>query len=324
MSLPTLKALVHTMRYEAEGIISVELRPASGDVTFPAFEAGSHIDLHLPNGLVRNYSLLNSTADSQRYVVGVLNDRRSRGGSRYIHEKLRVGTILPISAPRNNFSLHPGKHSVLLAGGIGVTPMLSMLRALVVQGRSVDFIYCARSRKEAAFIADINEFSSVAGVQVSWHFNDEQGGLPDIKRLLAGYAADTPLYSCGPAPMLAAFELACAELGYANIHLERFAAAPAEPLQAAASAEGYCVQLQRTGITITVPPGMFLLDALLAAGIEHDHSCKEGLCGACETKVLAGEVDHQDSILTKSERAANKTMMVCVSGCKQGPLVLDI
>ncbi|MBS75613.1 MAG: oxidoreductase, partial [Variovorax sp.] len=139
MSSPTLNALVHTMRYEADGIVSVEFRPATPAVDFPAFEAGSHIDLHLPNGLVRSYSLCNPAGDRQRYVVGVLNDRKSRGGSRYVHQQLRVGMTLPISAPRNNFALEEdARRSVLVAGGIGVTPIWCMLQRLASLGRPVE------------------------------------------------------------------------------------------------------------------------------------------------------------------------------------------
>ena len=152
-----LQAWVHTLRFEAEDIISIDLRPADG-VVFPAFAAGSHIDLHLPNGMVRSYSLSNSTTESQRYVVGVLKDRASRGGSRCVHEQMRVGLKLQISAPRNNFLLHEeATHSVLVAGGIGVTPVLCMARRLKELGKQFEFVYLARSRKNAAFIADIEE-----------------------------------------------------------------------------------------------------------------------------------------------------------------------
>lgn len=312
------------MRYEAEGVISVELRPAEGGSPFPSFKAGAHIDLHLPNGMVRSYSLLNPATDKQRYVVAILNDRNSRGGSRYVHEELRVGMTVPISVPRNNFALYEDAvHSVLLAGGIGVTPLLSMFDRLLALNKRVDVIYCARSRREAAFADEITAIAKAADIRVSWHFDEERGAPPNLKQLLTGRPTDTHLYCCGPGPMLDAFEEACEELGYANSHVERFAAVRPQS-KAAFIDEGYSVKLQRSGKMLQVPAGSSLLDALLDAGLTHTHSCREGVCGACETKVLAGEVDHQDSILTKAERAGNKTMMVCVSGCKRGPLVLDI
>jgi ferredoxin-NADP reductase len=321
MSTPTLQALVHTMRWEADGILSVELRPATSAVDFPAFEAGSHIDLHLGNGLVRSYSLCNPSSDRQRYVVGVLNDRKSRGGSRFVHQQLRVGQVLPISPPRNNFKLHEdAPRSVLVSGGIGVTPIWCMLQRLVALGRPVGLIYCARNRKEAAFQEAI---TALAGdqVQVTWHFDEEQGAPPDLAKLLGGKGADSHYYCCGPTPMLDNFEKTCEQLGYPNAHIERFAAAHVEPT---GKEQGFVVMLERSGKSVDVPPGKSILDSLIDAGLNPDHSCKEGVCGACETAVLEGEIEHHDGILTKLEREAGKTMMICVSRCKSARLVLDI
>ena len=220
MSTPTLQALVYNLRHEARGIISVEFRPATADVSFPAFEAGSHIDLHLGNGLIRSYSLVNAATDRQRYVVGVLHDPKSRGGSRYVHEQLRVGMTVPISVPRNNFKLdESAERSVLVAGGIGVTPIFCMLQRLVALGKQVDFIYCARSRLEAAFLAGIEAFAGEQ-IRIHWHFDEEHGKAPDLKSLLAGHSPDTHLYCCGPTPMLDAFENTCKTLGYVNAHVE--------------------------------------------------------------------------------------------------------
>lgn len=318
MSTITTTALVHTLRYEAEGIISVELRPW-GDTVFAPFEAGAHIDLHLPNGLVRSYSLLNPPSDAGRYVVGILRDRNSRGGSEYIHSQLRVGMQLTISQPRNNFALDTAaRHSVLVAGGIGITPILCMYRQLLALGKSAELIYCARSRGEAACLEEI----AALGGKLTYHFNDEKGTLPDLAQYLAGRSADAHFYCCGPTPMLNAFEATCEQLGYANVHIERFAAeavAPADDAQ-----DSYTVELKKSGKTLQVEPGISLLDAVLAAGCDVEHSCREGVCGACETRVLEGEPDHRDGVLTKAEKAANKTMMVCVSGCKSRRLVLDL
>ena len=322
MSSPTLNALVHTMRHEADGIVSVEFRPATPEVEFPAFEAGSHIDLHLPNGLVRSYSLCNPSTDRQRYVVGVQNDRKSRGGSRYVHQQLRVGTTLQISVPRNNFKLEEGaERSVLVAGGIGVTPIWCMLQRLVAIGKPVELIYCARARKEAAFCDAIEALAREKSVHLTWHFDEQKGVPPKMAELLAGKGAESHYYCCGPAPMLDAFEKSCEELGYAHAHIERFAAVHVE---APSATETYVVECAKSGKTVEVPPGKSILDSLIDAGLNPDHSCKEGVCGACETAVISGEIDHHDGILTKIERASNKTMMICVSRCKRGPLVLDI
>ncbi|MFT3718507.1 PDR/VanB family oxidoreductase [Pseudorhodoferax sp.] len=322
MSSPTLQALVYAMRYEADGIISVEFRPAGAGVAFPPFEAGSHIDLHLPNGLVRSYSLCNPSSDRGRYVVGVLHDRKSRGGSRYVHQQLRVGQVIDISAPRNNFALHEdAPRSVLVSGGIGVTPIFCMLQRLAALGRPVEVVYCARTRKEAAFIDAIEALADKA--QVTWHFDDEQGAPPDLARLLGGRGADSHYYCCGPTPMLDAFERSCEALGYPQAHIERFAAVVHE---APVATESFDVVCAKSGRTVEVPPGKSILDALTDAGMDLDHSCKEGVCGACETKVLEfdGGLEHRDGILTKAEREAGKTMMICVSRCKGRRLVLDV
>lgn len=316
-----LNAFVHTLRFEADDVISIELRPVRGGEPFPAFEAGAHIDLHLPNGMVRNYSLCNASEERGRYVIGVLRDRASRGGSRCVHEQLRVGMRLPISAPRNNFTLHEdAAHTVLVAGGIGITPILCMARRLKVLGRSVEVMYFARSRESAAFVAELEAL----GVPLHLHFDSEQGGPPDLRALLQRRAPDaqTHHYACGPTVMLDAFEKFCAELGHENAHIERFAA-----VEVAASSDAratYTVELRKSGRSITITPEKSLLDTLLHAGIPVEYSCSEGVCGTCETRVLAGEPDHRDSVLSAKERASNKAMMVCVSGCKSESLALDL
>jgi tetrachlorobenzoquinone reductase len=307
---------VQAMRFEATGIVSVELVSPQGD-ELPTFSAGAHIDLHLPNGLVRSYSLSNSPLERRRYVIGVLHDRNSRGGSRYVHEQLRVGGTLQIGVPRNNFPLdEAAAHTVLIAGGIGITPIYCMLRELQRQGKPVELLYCARSRAEAAFVAQL---AAEAGVRT--HFDEEAGGPPDLRAFLAGQSAAAHLYCCGPTPMLNAFESLCAELGLPNVHLERFAAA--EPVVAMQDSAYEC-QLARSQRVVIVQAGKSLLDALLEAGVAVDHSCREGVCGSCETAVLDGTPEHRDGVLTKAERASGKTMMVCVSGCKGRRLVLDL
>lgn len=322
MSSSTLQALVFNLRHEAPGIVSVELRPVAPATAFPMTEAGAHIDLHLAPGLVRSYSLTNP-GERHRYGVAVLKDRASRGGSRHVHEQLRVGQLITIGAPRNHFRLdEAAPRSVLLAGGIGITPVYAMLQRLAALQCPAHLIYCARSRAEAAFVAEIQSLVATGGTALSahFHFDDEQGAPPDLVQLLGGQSQDTHFYCCGPGPMLDAYERACAQLGQANVHLERFAAA-VQP--AAAATAGYCVELRQSGRTVQVAPGVALLDALLDAGLNPEFSCREGVCGACETRVISGDVDHRDHLLTKQEHAANKTMMICVSGCRSGSLVLD-
>ncbi|NML35297.1 PDR/VanB family oxidoreductase [Paraburkholderia antibiotica] len=322
---PLLQARVRTLRHEAEGVLSVELVPADG-TRFPAFSAGSHVDLHLPNGITRSYSLLNPADDIDRYVLGVLFDPTSRGGSRFVHESLRCATVLPISTPRNNFKLaepaqrtREPEQSVLIAGGIGVTPILCMYRQLRAQGRAARVVYCARSRRQAAFL---DEFAALGGDVELW-FDDEHGGQPfDLASYLAAQPKHVHAYCCGPLPMLAAFEAACAASGLVNVHVERFAAA-ATATQAPTG--GYVVHLKRSDRTLEVPDGQRLLDTLLAAGVSCDYSCGEGICGACETTVLDGEPEHRDCVLSEAEKATGRSMMICVSGAKNGGrLVLDL
>ncbi|VVD85092.1 ferredoxin [Pandoraea iniqua] len=324
MSKSNLSAMVRTLRYEAAGIMSIELVPAAGgdaqSSTFPGFTPGAHIDLHLPSGLLRSYSLVNAPGENNRYVLGILADPKSRGGSRFIHDNFRVGMTLDISAPRNHFELdESAAHTVLVAGGIGVTPILCMYRRLRSLGRSVKLLYCARTAPQAAFIDEIRAL----GGDVTYHFDDQQGGKPaSLAGFLAGQPAGTHAYCCGPGVMLDAFEAACADAGIANVHIERFAAAPDAPPPA--TSEGYVVKLAKSGKEIAVPAGATLLDTLLATGIDAEHSCMEGICGACETRVLEGCPDHRDSVLSAGERAANNVMMICVSGCKGDRLTLDL
>lgn len=318
----TLNAFVHTLKFEAQDILSLELRPLAGQ-EFPAFEAGSHIDLHLPNGIVRSYSLLNDCRERHRYVIGVLKDKASRGGSRAVHEQLRIAMQLQISEPRNNFKLvETAAHSVLVAGGIGITPILSMARQLHQLGRPFEVIYCARARQNAAFVAEIESLAT----QVHWHFDDEQGAPPNLQALLSAHpgvgAANTHYYACGPAVMLDAFEHSCASLGYVHAHIERFQAVEIAP--ASDAQQTYTVELKRSGQILTVLPGQSLLATLQAAHIECNTSCEEGICGSCETRILEGTPDHRDSVLSPAEQASHKMMMVCVSGCKSSHLVLDL
>ncbi|WP_224788783.1 PDR/VanB family oxidoreductase [Pandoraea terrae] len=311
-----LRATVHAIRYEAQRVVSVELRPQPGSA-FPEFDAGAHIDLHLPNEMIRSYSLCNSAEDKDRYVIGVLNVEESRGGSRYVHEQLRVGARIEISRPRNNFPLHEeAVHTVLIAGGVGITPILSMARRLCALGRSVELLYCARSRREAAFVDEIEAL----GLEVKWHFNDEHGERVGLMQFLATRRRDAHFYACGPTPMLDDFERHCSELGIAHVHLERFVArdAPAE------TKKRYRVELSRSRRSLEVAPGTTLLQTLLDAGVDVQHGCTQGLCGACKTRVLSGEPDHRDSVLSASERESNAVMTVCVSGCKGESLVLDL
>ncbi|VTU35991.1 PDR/VanB family oxidoreductase [Variovorax sp. PBL-E5] len=312
-----LHVTVSAVRREARHIVSLELRPRTREA-LPVFEPGAHIDLHLAPDLVRSYSLLNPDTEGDRYRIAILNDRNSRGGSRHVHERLAVGSMLDISPPRNHFPLNTeASRSVLLAGGIGITPILAMHERLAALGKPASLLYCARSRPEAAFCERLGSSKSV-----SFHFDEEQGRPPDLREFLSGEPAASDFYCCGPAPMIAAFERICEELGFRKVHVERFAADAGHGVSR--QQHPYTVTLARTGRTLAVQPGVALLDALHQAGIDADCGCREGVCRACETRVLEGIPAHRDSVLSSEERASNRTMMVCVSGCVGEHLVLDL
>lgn len=320
-SAETLNVRVRSMTWQAEGVLSVELTALDGGM-LPPFDAGAHVELQLPlpGGTVsRSYSLCNDPRESHRYVVGIGRDRASRGGSRWVHEQLRPGALLRIGAPRNHFRLNEAAPSfALLAGGIGITPLLAMARRLHTLGKPVRALLAARDRASAAFV---DEWRALVP-ETTLHLDAEAGGPPDLHAWLAALPRDTSVYCCGPAPMLDAFERACAALGLADAHVERFTAAPPAP---DAPAPGACtLVLERSGREIAVPADKSLLDALLEAGVDVPYSCFEGVCGTCETRVLDGEIDHRDGVLSAVERKRGDVMMVCVSRCKGARLVLDL
>ena len=315
-----IRVRVHSVTYEAQGINSYEFRQPDG-AELPPFGAGAHIDLHMANGLVRSYSLCNPQTDRHRYVVGIQKDRASRGGSTWVHNRLMVGDFIQISHPRNNFPLSEAAASTLLvAGGIGITPLWCMVQRLVAIGRKFQLIYCARTRQEAAFRAALETVQLPAGSKIDFNWDGEPGGkLLDIGAVVNQLAPGTHVYCCGPLPMLAAFEAATASLPRDSVHVEYFTAKDAP-----AAEGGFTVVLAKAGKSFQIAPGKTILETLLDAGIPLPSSCLEGVCGTCETKVLEGEPDHRDVVLTESERKANKTMMICCSGCKGDKLVLDI
>lgn len=312
------KLRVQAIRYEADGVLSVELCPTDGG-SLPDVQAGAHIDLHLDEGLVRSYSLVTPRCTPTRYVVAVLLDRASRGGSIFVHRDLRVGSTLEVGAPRNHFVLdESAQETVLIAGGIGVTPIFSMFARMLALGKPVTLLYCGRSRKQMALQDDL----AALGQPIEWHIDEEAGGPPDLKAFLSRFPAEADFYCCGPTPMLNGFEATCESLGYTKVHVERFS--PVVATKSDAPSGAYEVVLKRSGQTFRIEPGQTMFDVFTANKVKVEFSCKEGICGACETKVLEGIPEHRDSVLSKTERASNKSMMVCVSACKGERLVLDL
>jgi ferredoxin-NADP reductase len=320
MAEKTLHVRVRCITFQADTINSYELVSVSGD-ELPAFSAGAHVDLHLGNGMIRSYSLVNDQQERNRYVVAVNRDVNGRGGSNFVHEHLRVGDVIEISAPRNNFQLQESAaHSIMIAGGIGITPLLAMARRLEALGRPWELFYAARTKSAAAFLDELRGLRPNVHLNLRTDFDDERAGrVFDIEAIVREAPADAHLYCCGPSAMLAAFESATDDRSSDHIHMEYF-----QTKEAPATGGGFDVVLARSNRTVAVAAGKTILDALLDAGISVNYSCSSGICGTCETRVIEGVPDHRDQYLSKEEQAANNVVMICCSGARSPSLVLDL
>jgi ferredoxin-NADP reductase len=311
-----LEVRVTGISQETERVRRFELRPISQPL--PAFTAGSHIDLYLEANLTRSYSLLNSQDEREKYVIGVALETESRGGSRFLFDNVHVGDRLHVSQPRNLFALcEQAPYSILIGGGIGITPLISMSQRLKSINRPWHLYYCCRTRELAPFLEELNHHGSCVDVR----FDDEHSSFLDIASLIDGSPPGTHFYCCGPKSMLTAFEAAVGTTGLPpeRVHVEYFKA-----MEDFGQHAGIVVELARSKQTIIVPTGSTILDALRLAGISTQSSCEAGICGECQVTVLDGVPDHRDSVLSNSERGSNKMMMICCSGAKSERLVLDI
>ncbi|WP_197373501.1 PDR/VanB family oxidoreductase [Mycolicibacterium baixiangningiae] len=313
-----MKLRVTQLRLEATAVVSVVLEPISGDL-LPEWEPGAHVAVTLPSGLVRQYSLCGLPGDRRRYTIAVLLVAGGRGGSREIHQNLRVGEVLEVGEPRNDFALEPATRYLFLAGGIGITPILTMMEWVVAQSDppTVRLIYGGRSRISMPFLDRLGPLDGVDVVP------EDEVGLPDLAGAIADAPAGTHVYCCGPPAMLAAVQGAGEGRPDLPLHFERFTAGVREVPPSDDGA--FDVELVRSGVTVTVGPGTTVLDAVLEVAPDTPFSCTGGFCGTCETKVVSGDVDHRDDLLTEDERRANSTMMICVSRSRDGGrLVLDL
>ena len=279
-------------------------------------EPGAHIDLHLPNGMVRQYSLILGLSPADRqYLVAVKRDKQGRGGSDYFHRSIASGSTMLVGGPRNNFPLSEFcAHTVLIAGGIGITPIWSMMRSLEERRRSFELHYAVKSRAEALFLDHLDRRA-----HVHVHIDDEAGNLLDIEAVCRRADPEAHLYCCGPAPMLASFQRAASSRPSGRIHTESFAAAVP-----AVGIGGFEIELSRTGVILKVESGKSILETVREAGIDAVASCEQGVCGACETVVLGGVPDHRCEVLTPEQRAEGRSMMICCGGAKTSRLVLDL
>jgi vanillate monooxygenase ferredoxin subunit len=305
---------------EAEDIASFELASAGG-APLPAFSAGSHIDVQVPGGLTRQYSLCNDSGEQHRYRIAVLRDPASRGGSVGMHDAVHEGDIIHISEPRNHFPLHHATRSLLFAGGIGVTPLLCMAQRLATIGADFKLHYCTRSPERTAFLQEIT--ASPFADRVQFHFDS---GAPeqklDLPSVIAQPDPGTQLYVCGPAGFIEYVVSTAKAKGWPGdqIHLEYFGAAP----QDTTGDTAFEVKIASTGKTYPVPAGQSVVQALQAQGIEILTSCEQGVCGTCITRVLDGEPDHRDMYFTEEEHAKNDQFTPCCSRARSKTLVLDL
>ncbi|MFD5369836.1 PDR/VanB family oxidoreductase [Streptomyces sp. NPDC127103] len=303
--------IVHRMTREAEGVLSVELTHPDGK-PLPAWTPGAHVDVHV-GGRIRQYSLCGDPQDQDAYQIGVLDEPSSRGGSRYVHTRLRPGESVTVSAPRNHFALEEAASYVFVAGGIGITPLLAMAREATRRGAEWRMVYGGRSRASMAFTAEL----ALLKGELELVPQDERGHI-DLDAVLTRLPDGALVYSCGPEPLLAAVAERCPA---DRLRLERFTAPTAERT---GDDEEFEVECRASGLTLRVDAHTSILDAVENAGIGVDSSCRDGICGSCETRVLDGTPDHRDFLLSEAERTAGATMMICVSRCASGRLVLDL
>lgn len=296
-------------------IVSLTIRRSDGEV-FPTWEPGAHIDLILPNGQERQYSLCGPVDEHKTWRIAVLREPDSRGGSTYVHDFLHVGHRVHVRGPRNHFALADSPRYVFAAGGIGVTPLIPMAQSAADSGADWCLIYCARSREAMAFLPELQErFGDRIVVNA-----DDEVGLFDFAEYFAAPRADTLVYACGPTPFLDAVEKGTAGWPLNSLRVEHFS-----PLAVDHTTNvEFEVELAQSGRVLRVPPDCSLLDVLRGEDIPILSSCAEGTCGTCETAVISGDIDHRDAVLTPEEQATGEIMMVCVSRCSSGRLVLDL
>ncbi|QHC35996.1 PDR/VanB family oxidoreductase [Komagataeibacter xylinus] len=306
------------------GIVLFSLEAANGQA-LPPFQAGAHIDVHLPNGMMRQYSLCGDPADTASYRLGVLLDPASRGGSIALHEAVREGELLQIGVPRNLFPLEPGaQHAVLIGGGIGITPMVAMAYELHDRGETFELHYVVRAGNDAAFRA-LLDATPFAGA-VRYHVRDPEGTTPrfdpqaTIRQARARAAQPCQVYTCGPVALMQAVERAVAEAGLAPscFHQEKFSGDPVT------GGDTFEIMAARAGVRTTVGADETIVAALARAGVKIKTSCENGVCGTCLADVLEGVPEHRDEYLTEEERAENDQIVLCCSRSRSPLLVVDV
>jgi ferredoxin-NADP reductase len=317
---PRLGVLVRRMTWEAEDVLSLDLERPDGHA-LPDWTPGSHVDLVLPGGLIRQYSLCGSPDRRDCWTITVLREPLSAGGSDYVHTVLRPGMIVEARGPRNNFPLRDAPQYLFIAGGIGITPLLPMIGEVRRTGGTMRLLYGGRRRQSMAYVGRVG---GMEGVTIA---PEDEVGLLDLAGAIGSSSPDTAVYCCGPERLIAAVESCCASLGRPRPHVERFTARPDHMIElhaAQAANTEFVVVVAGTGLRVTVPAERSIVEALDEAGIFVPTSCTQGYCGVCQTGVVDGIPEHRDDYLSAEERASNTSMMVCCGRSRTPELVLDV
>lgn len=315
MAEQDLELVVTDVKTEAQNVVSLSLSTADGQ-PLPAWEPGAHIDVRVGDDYIRQYSLCGDTADSSSWRIGVLREREGRGASEFIHQNVRAGDTLRVRGPRNNFEVTDAERYLFIAGGIGITPMLQMIRHVAAEGRPWTLLYGGRSRSAMAFLG---ELESVDGGKLVVYPEDEVG-RPDLEGYLGTPEDNTSVYCCGPGPLLDVVEGLCLEWPSGALQVERFA--PSARLITAG--EAFDVEVQGSGERVHVPVYLTMLEALEDAGLQIESSCRAGICGTCLVYVKEGVPEHNDDVLSDEVRDSNTCMLPCVSRSMTASLSIEL
>lgn len=319
MTEATVSVSIRQIRMESEDTISFELC-LPDEEELPPFSPGSHINVFIPGGPTRSYSLVNSPSERRHYKIAVKRAPDSRGGSIWLHDAARVGMTLKVSHPSNDFQLEENAtSSILIGGGIGITPMMSMIARLIEMKHPWELHYSARTPRQMAFSEALQKLEAQGAGKVHRYFTGPQSQRMNLATITQSAPESAHLYCCGPSSLIDDFISLTSTRNENTVHYERFAAT-----QEAATGGGFELQLARDGRCLPVPEGNSILDVLLDAGIDVQYACTEGVCGTCKTRVIDGIPDHRDDCLTTDEKAANNAIMICCSGSRTKTLTLDL
>lgn len=317
--MTTLYDVVVKNRHVEGGNIAVMEFESATSTTLPKVEAGAHIDVHLPNGMVRQYSLCQNPNDEGKFRLGILRDPESRGGSVSAFDEIKDGMQIQVSEPKNLFPLLKAKHSVLIGGGIGITPLITMAYQLASEGTSFELHYCGASPENCAFVDEIK--NGELAKYTTFHFKSEGAShRAFFESAIKDIDSESHIYTCGPVGFMDwVINLATThDFPQQQIHKEYF------QVETDTSGDSFEVVAERSGKIIMVEAGETILQALAKEGIEIEMSCEQGVCGTCMCDVIEGEPDHRDVYFTDEEKASNEQILVCCSRSKTPRLVLDI